>query len=508
MKRSARRNIATVGGLTGISRILGFIRDMVMAWILGAGPLTDAFIVAFRIPNLLRRFMAEGTVSVAFIPVFTEVKEKEGLNKAFELTRDMFTFMFYALTAVVIIGEIISPAMVAAMAPGFLDSPVFDVTVRLNRIMFPFILLIGIASLLMGVLNSLGHFTAPAGAPVLLNVFMIGLPVVGYVMFPIFDRAEDAFAWGVILGGIAQIILQMIPLKIMKVPLRFSANFYHPRLKQVLKLMGVAAVGASVYQLNVFIGTLLASLLSTGSVSYLYYSSRILELPLGLFAFSVSNVMLPDLSRAFARSDHETVSTLTGESMVAVLIFTIPATIGMLLLAEPIFAILFMRGAFGMEDVHASAFALQMYALGLCAVGCSRILTQTLYAMQQPKEVVKTAWISLVVNALLSAALMPFMGHGGIALASSISVAVQIIIMYRIISRQGIFLPREIWIKTARMLGASLVMGGVLFLFLYTKFWMNGLSIVSVSLLLSAIAVGGGLYFAMLWFMGMRYSIR
>lgn len=508
MKRSARRNIIAVGGLTGISRILGFVRDMVMAWILGAGLLTDAFIVAFRIPNLLRRFMAEGTVSVAFIPVFTEVREKEGIAKAFELTRDMFTFMFYALTAVVIIGEIISPAMVAAMAPGFMGSTVFDVTVHLNRIMFPFILLIGIASLLMGVLNALGHFTAPAGAPVLLNVFMIGVPVAGYVMYPIFDKPEDAFAWGVILGGIAQILLQMIPLRIMKVPLRFTAHFYHPRLRQVLKLMGVAAIGASVYQLNVFIGTLLASLLSTGSVSYLYYASRILELPLGLFAFSVSNVMLPDLSTAFARSDHGRVSKLTGDSMIAVLIFTIPATIGMLVLAEPIFAVLFMRGAFGMGDVHASAFALQMYAVGLSAVGASRILTQTLYAMQQPKEVVKTAWISLIVNALCSAALMPIMGHGGIALASSISVAVQMVIMYRIISRQGITLPREIWIKTARMIGASLVMGGVLFFFLHTKFWMNGLSVLSVTILLSAIAVGGGLYFAMLWLMGMRYSIR
>ncbi|HQG32315.1 MAG TPA: murein biosynthesis integral membrane protein MurJ, partial [Deltaproteobacteria bacterium] len=416
MKRSARRNIIAVGGLTGISRILGFVRDMVMAWILGAGVLTDAFIVAFRIPNLLRRFMAEGTVSVAFIPVFSEAKEKEGIAKAFELTRDMLPFMFYALTAVVIIGEIIAPAMVGALAPGFLGDPVFDVAVRLTRIMFPFILLIGIAALLMGILNSLGHFTAPAGAPVLLNVFMIGVPVAGYVMYPIFDRPEDAFAWGVILGGIAQIILQMIPLRIMKVPLRFTAHFYHPRLRQVLKLMGVAAIGASVYQLNVFIGTLLASLLPTGSVSYLYYASRILELPLGLFAFSVSNVMLPALSTAFARSDREKVASLTGDSMIAVLIFTIPATIGMLVLAEPIFAVLFMRGKFAMADVHASAFALQMYALGLSAVGASRILTQTLYAMQQPKEVVKTAWISLIINALCSVALMPFMGHGGIAL--------------------------------------------------------------------------------------------
>jgi putative peptidoglycan lipid II flippase len=481
---------------------------MVMAWVLGAGVLTDAFIVAFRIPNLLRRFMAEGTVSVAFIPVFTEVREKEGIAKAFELTRDMLTFMFYALTAVVILGEILSPAMVAAMAPGFLHSDAFGVAVHLNRIMFPFILLIGIAALLMGVLNSLGHFTAPAGAPVLLNVFMIGVPVVGYVMYPLFEKPEDAFAWGVILGGIAQVALQMIPLRTMKVPLGFTKDFYHPRLRQVLKLMGVAAVGASVYQLNVFIGTLLASLLSSGSVSYLYYSGRIFELPLGLFAFSVSNVMLPEIATAFARSDHPKVSRLTGESMTAVLTFCIPATVGMLILSEPMFAILFMRGAFGMADVQASAFALQMYAVGLAAVGGSRILTQTLYAMQQPHVVVKTAWISLIVNAVMSVALMPFLGHGGIALASSLSVAVQMVIMYRFLARQGVALPKTFWVSVLKMTVASVVMGLVLSLFLFLKFWQGGLSFMSVAILGLSIVVGGGLYFGLLWTMGLRPSFR
>jgi putative peptidoglycan lipid II flippase len=258
----------------------------------------------------------------------------------------------------------------------------------------------------------------------------------------------------------------------------------------------------------VFIGTLLASLLSTGSVSYLYYSGRIFELPLGLFAFSVSNVMLPEIATAFARSDHATVSTLTGESMLAVLMFCIPATVGMLVLSEPMFAVLFMRGAFGMQDVQASAFALQMYAVGLAAVGGARILTQTLYAMQQPQAVVKTAWISLVVNALMSVALMPFLGHGGIALASSLSVAVQMFIMYRIIVRQGVTLPREIWSKILKMAGASAVMGLALLLFLSQHFWEQGLSVMSVVMLCASITVGGGVYFGLLWAMGMRPSFR
>lgn len=508
MKKSTKRKIAAVGGLTGISRILGFVRDMVMAWLLGAGFLADAFIVAFRIPNLLRRFMAEGAVSVAFVPVFVESKEKDGLQKAVELTRGVFTLLFFSLAGLVILGEIVAPFIVALIAPGFLDREIFDVTVRLTRIMFPFILLIGTGALLMGVLNSLGHFSAPAGAPILLNVFMIGMPVLFHVVYPVFSSPADAFAWGVILGGIAQILLQIVPLRRMRISVRLTRNFFHPRLRQVLKLMGVAAVGASVYQLNVFIGTLLASLLSTGSVSYLYYANRIVELPLGLFAFAVSNVMLPSLSAAYARADHQALRALTKESLVAVLLFTIPATIGIIALAEPIFAVLFMRGAFGPEDVAASAQALRMYALGLCAVGVSRVLTQTLYAMQQANRVVRTAWISLAVNALLSAALMPFLRHAGIALASSISVAVQMVMLYRILTRQGITLSAEIWSTVGKMAGAVAAMGVGLFWFVRMEFWTEGLTLMSLSLLASSIGLGAAVYFALLWIMGMRHFGR
>ncbi len=508
MKKSTKRKIATVGGLTGISRILGFVRDMVMAWLLGAGLLADAFIVAFRIPNLLRRFMAEGAVSVAFVPVFVESKEKDGLEKAVELTRGVFTLLFFSLAGLVILGEIVAPFIVALIAPGFLDREIFEVTVRLTRIMFPFILLIGTGALLMGVLNSLGHFSAPAGAPILLNVFMIGIPVLFHVVYPVFSSPADAFAWGVILGGVAQILLQIVPLRRMRISVRLTGNFFHPRLRQVLGLMGVAAVGASVYQLNVFIGTLLASLLSTGSVSYLYYANRIVELPLGLFAFAVSNVMLPSLSSAYARTDHQALRTLTGESLIAVLLFTIPATIGIIALAEPVFAVLFMRGAFGPEDVAASAQALRMYALGLCAVGVSRVLTQTLYAMQQANRVVRTAWISLAVNALLSAALMPFLKHAGIALASSVSVAVQMVLLYRILTRQGITLSPEIWSTVGKMAGAVAAMGAGLFWFVRMEFWTEGLTLMSLSLLISSIGLGAAVYFTLLWIMGMRYFGR
>jgi len=508
MKAHTKKNIATVSGLTGISRILGFVRDMVLAWLLGAGILADAFIVAFRIPNLLRRFMAEGAVSVAFVPVFSEAKERDGLDKAFMLARGVFTLLFLLLTALVIIGEIVAPALVAVIAPGFINADTFDTAVHLTRIMFPYILLIGIVALFMGILNSLGHFSAPAGAPILLNIFMIGIPLVFHVMIPVFSSPADAFAWGVISGGVAQVILHVIPLKRLHVPLGFTRNFYQPRLRQVGKLMGVAAIGASVYQINVFVGTLLASLLATGSVSYLYYANRIVELPLGLFAFAVGNVMLPAMSSAHARGDLSKLSSLTGDSLSAVLMFTIPSTIGILVLAEPIFAILFMRGAFTLQDSLLSAYALRMYALGLGAVGCSRIFTQALYSMQQAKVVVNVAWVTLGINVILSVVLMRFMQHAGIALASSISVFLQVVVLYRVLGKKGIRLAANSFSRYAKMIVAAAAMGVCLFPFLSMRFWLEGLTFTSASLLAVCVVSGAVVYFGLLWSMGFRHILK
>ena len=504
MKDGFRKNVATVGGLTAISRVLGFVRDMVMAWLLGAGPLADAFVVAFRLPNLLRRFMAEGAVSVAFVPVFSEVKEREGTEQAFRMAREVLTLMFAALTVIVLIGEIAAPLLVAVIAPGFLHLPVFDITVHLTRIMFPYIMLIGVAALLMGILNSLGHFAMPAAAPIIMNVFMIGVPVLLYVTFPVIASPADALAWGVVAGGIAQILMQVPPLKRRGVPLSFLRNFRSPRVKKVVRLVGVAAIGASIYQINVLVGTLLASLLPQGSVSYLYYSNRILELPLGVFAFAVGNVMLPSMSSASARMDTERFSFLMGRGVLAVLLFTIPATVGAIVLAEPIFSILFMRGAFSYSDALASAYALQMYGLSLWAVGYTRIQTQALYAMQKAKAVVNISWLSLVANIVFCLILMPYMRHAGIALASSLSVLVQLFLQHRYVARSGIRMPAEHRMQIGKMVAASLVMGAALVPFARMEVWRSGLTLPSGGLLAASIIMGGGMYFALLWFMGIR----
>lgn len=508
MKDAFRRHIVTVGGLTGISRILGLVREMVTAWLLGAGPIADAFFVAQRIPNLLRRFMAEGTVSVAFVPVFNEVKEKEGLVRAFTMFRGILTLMLYGLIAVVILGELIAPAIVALIAPGFYHTPVFEATVHLTRIMFPFILLIGLVSLFMGVLNSLGHFAAPAAAPIVLNCFMIGVPVLGYVWLPLFPSAAEALAWGVIAGGIAQIILQLPALKRRAVPLTLSRDFHDPRIRQVTRLMGVQAVAASQYQIGVFIGTQLASLLPTGSVSYLYYATRLMELPLGIFAFAVGNVVLPSMSTAAARQDTAELTALMHKSLLSVLMFTLPATVGLLVLAQPIITIIFMRGKFTLGDSVNCAYALQMYALALWAVGCTRIQNQALYAMQQAKVVVNIGWIAQAINILFSLVLMYFMKHAGIALASTIAVFFQLASFHIILKKRGVVLDPGFYRTITKMLLAAGAMGACLYPFLPSRYWVHGVNLMSITLLGLSIILGVVVYFGLLHVMGVRFWAR
>ncbi len=500
------RKIATVGGLTAISRVLGLLRDVLIASILGAGLLADAFFVAFRIPNMLRRFMAEGAVSVGFVPVFNEVKEREDLNSALQMARAVMTLMFFVLCGVVIVGEILAPWLVMLIAPGFVGDPIFADAVHLTRVMFPYIMLIGMVALFMGILNSLEHFAAPAAAPILLNIFMIGVPLTCYVWQPVFASPADALAWGVVLGGIAQVLLQIGPMRRRGVPLKPSSAFRDKRIKRMARLVGVSAVGASAYQLTVLVGTLLASLLGAGAVSYLYYAGRVLELPLGIFAFAVSNVMLPSMSSAWARGDQRQLSELTGQAISSVLLFTLPASLGLILLAEPIIEILFLRGAFGAEDVSGTARALVMYALALWAIGCSRILTQVLYAMQEAKLVVRMLWVTLAIFVVAGVALMRPMGHVGIALASSLSVLLQLALLMLFVGRRGVKLPRSCRIDVIKMTLATMLMGAALLPLLRWLDWGAGLSVQGLLALCGSILAGVVVYFSTL--IMLKFNLR
>lgn len=425
-----------VGAATLLSRIFGFIRDVVVAWFFGAGMASDAFFVAFRIPNLLRRLLAEGSLSIAFIPVFTDHLARDGKEKAFVLARAALRLISVLLAVVVVLGILLSPLIVRMVGIGFANSPEkLALTVTLTRIMFPYIFFIGLVALCMGILNVLGHFAAPALAPVFLNIAMIGSV---FLISPHLEEPVIGLAVGVLIGGALQLILQ-IPFLIRK-GLRFweKTGIYHPGIKQVGVLMLPTVFGAAVYQINILVGTLLATLLPEGSVSYLYYADRLVEFPLGIFAIATATAVLPSLSRQAAARDFEALRSTFAYSLNLVSYITIPAMVGLIVLREPIVSLLFQRGEFDATTVRMTAVALLYYTVGLWGFSAVRIVVSTYYALQDTRTPVRMAAISLVVNGVLSVILMQWLRHGGLALATSLATMVNLALLLKALrSRLG-----------------------------------------------------------------------
>jgi len=418
-----------VGAATLLSRVFGFVRDVVVAWFFGAGLASDAFFVAFRIPNLLRRLLAEGSLSIAFVPVFTDHLSRNGKADAFLLARAALRLISVLLAGVAVLGILLSPLIVRIVGIGFADSPEkLALTVTLTRVMFPYIFFIGLVALCMGILNVLGHFAAPALAPVFLNIAMIASV---FLISPHLEEPVMGLAVGVLIGGALQLLLQ-VPFLIRK-GLCFweKAGFYHPGLKQVGVLMLPTVFGAAVYQINILIGTLLASLLPEGSVSYLYYADRLVEFPLGIFAIATATAVLPSLSRQAAARDFGALRTTFAYAMNLVLYITIPAMVGLIVLREPIVALLFQRGAFDAMTVRMTAVALLYYAAGLWAFSAVRIVVSTFYALQDTRTPVRMAAVSVVVNIVLSVILMQGLQHGGLALATSLASMVNLALLLK-----------------------------------------------------------------------------
>ncbi|MDD5723434.1 MAG: murein biosynthesis integral membrane protein MurJ [Syntrophales bacterium] len=447
-----------VGLATLVSRVFGFIRDMVVAGFFGAGLATDAFFVAFRIPNLLRRLLAEGSLTVAFIPVFTEYLKKRSKEEAIELAGIAFTLLSIVLALVSVAGILLSPWIVMGMAPGFSDVPdKYELTVFLTRTMFPYIFFISLVALCMGILNSLRHFAAPALAPVVLNICMIAS------VFALKDFFADpilSLAVGVMAGGILQLAMQF-PFLI-KVGVRLKPNFHfsHPGIKKIERLMLPAVFGATVYQVSIFINTILASLLPGGSVSYLYYADRVVELPLGVFAIAVGTAALPSFSEQAAGEDYERLKGTVSFSLRLILFVTIPATVALIILRVPIISVLFQRGQFDAASTVLTAQALLYYAVGLWAFSCIRVVVSAFYALQDTRTPVKIAVVSLLVNVVMSALLMFPMRHSGLALATSIASAVNIVALVVILARRlGKFLQKDFWTSVTRTIFAAGIMG-------------------------------------------------
>jgi putative peptidoglycan lipid II flippase len=465
-KEKITKAAGVVGASTLLSRIFGFARDIILAAFFGAGLHSDAFIAAFRIPNLLRRLFAEGTLVIAFIPVFTQYLDQRENKEAFDLARSAMIVLFSILLAITILGIIFSPFIVKMIAFGFKDRiDQYELTVLLTRIMFPYSLLICLVALCMGILNALGHFAAPAVAPVLLNIAMIVSVLLISLVSSDMTVRIIGLSCGVIVGGILQLGLQVPYL------IRFGFTFFkksvliHPGLKKIGILMMPAVLGAGVYQINMLIGTFLASLLPTGSISYLYYADRLVQFPLGIFAIAVATAVLPSLSRHAANKDLNGLKNTFAYSLKLILFIMLPSVAGLIALSEPIISLLLERGEFDQYAVKMTSQALLYYCSGIWATAAVSIVVRVFYALNDSKTPVMAAVISILANFFTSVILMAPMQHGGLALATSIASTINLVILIFMLRRKlGALGWRNILYSTGKSLATSVIMGLIVWL--------------------------------------------
>ncbi len=421
---------------TTASRIAGLVRDMVVAAIFGAGMVTDAFFVAFTIPNLLRRFFAEGSLTAAFVPTFTDVLHHEGTDEARRVVRICWTLLLLVLACVTLLGIMSSPWLVKLIGYGFAGTAgKLALTDLLNRLMFPYIFFVSLVALFAGVLNVSGHFLLPALSPVLLNLSMIGAAL---VLAPRMDEPITALAYGVLLGGVIQFAMQIPVLYRRGYDLRPDFNFRHSAVIRIMKLMVPGILGVAIYQINVVVTRLMASFLQEGSVSWLYYGQRLFEFPQGVFVVSLAQAVLPTMSRQASAEDLDGFRESLRFALALIMLVTIPAAVGLVLCNEAVYSLFFMRGSFSAFDVSQSAKALAWYAPGLLFVGISRVAVPCFYAMKDTRTPVIISFWTLLVNVVAGLLLMQVMGHAGLALALTIaSVFNALILIVLLVKKLG-----------------------------------------------------------------------
>ncbi|RPH98028.1 MAG: murein biosynthesis integral membrane protein MurJ [Lysobacterales bacterium] len=457
------RSTAKVGAATITSRVLGFIRDMVLARDFGASGATDAFFLAFKIPNFMRRLFAEGSFSLAFVPVLSEVRaggDRRELKDLVDHVAGTLTGVLLLLTA---IGVLAAPVVTAIFAPGWAieGREEFWLSAGMLRITFPYILLISLTALAGGILNTFDRFLVPALTPVLLNLSLIAAAVLlsGRMEVPV-----EALAWGVLAAGIVQLAVQVPALLHLGLMPRPRWGWRHSGMRKILKLMIPTLIGSSVAQINLMLDTVIATFLVAGSVSWLYYSDRLLEFPLGVFGVALSTVILPNLSRKFASQNPQGFSATLDWALRLALIVTLPAALGLVLLASPILVTLFYSEAFELSDVHMSALSLSAYAVGLPAFIAVKVLAPGFYARQDTKTPVRIAITSMVSNMVLNLVFvvtllaLEFRGpHTGLALASSVAAYINAGLLYRMLRRQGAYQPEPGWGRVILAVAAGCV---------------------------------------------------
>lgn len=462
--RSLFRSTTLVSCMTFFSRILGFARDMLLASLFGATSGFDSFVIAFRIPNLFRRLFAEGAFTQAFVPVLSEYRVKMNEDEIRSFTSRMLGTLGLALLIITIVAQLLAPLVVMIFASGFIahDPTRFELTAHMLRITFPYLLFISMTAFSAAVLNTYGRFGVPSFTPALLNIVMIASAI---WLAPYFEEPIIAVAWGVFFAGIIQFLFQLPFLKRINLLVWPRINWRDPGVKRVLTLMVPAIFGVSVAQISILIDTTFASFLKTGSISWLYYSERLMDFPLGVFGVAIATVVLPHLSRHFSAKSAEKFSASLDWGLRLMLLVGIPAGVGLLTLAGPLMATLFQfkSGKFGAYDVIMAHKSLMAFALGIPAFMAVKVLAAGFYAQQNISTPVRIAVIAVGVNILFNFALIVPLAHAGLALATTISSIVNSgLLAYGLIKRKA-YRPHPGWLKYALQLAfANTVMGLVL----------------------------------------------
>lgn len=501
------RAFATVGVMTMLSRVLGFVRDILIANVFGTGQVADAFVVAFRFPNLFRRIFAEGAFNSAFVPLFAKRLEGEGRDSARVFAEDALAMLLTALLITLTLAQIFMPWLMYVIAPGFSDTPEkFELSILLTRIAFPYLLFVSLVALLSGVLNALGRFTAAAFAPVLLNIVLISV-MSAVIVYGVEDQrtAGIYLTWGVFVAGLLQLIMLVFASRLAGMKLSLKWPRYNQDMAQLVKLGIPGVLAGGVTQINILVGTIIASQVDR-AVSYLYFADRIYQLPLGMVGIAIGVVLLPDLAKRLRAGEIDTVHNSQNRSLEFALFLTLPAAVALFVVPEPIIRVLFEGGAFTASDSGATALALAAFAWGLPAFVMIKVFSPAFFAREDTRTPMIYATIGMVVNVVLSFLLFPYLTHVGIALATTIAGWVNAgLLMFRLM-RLGHFRTDARFRQTLRpIIVSSLIMGGILFFgFQFTASWFApeaGLWI-QVSALSTLVFAGFTLYLTLAHFTG------
>lgn len=499
------QSTAIVSGMTMISRMLGFIRDAMFAIFFGANANTDIFFVAFKIPNFLRRLFAEGAFSQAFVPVLVDYKEggsREALKQFIDRTAGGLVL---ALLATTIVGMVAAPLLIMVFAPGFFwQEGQYDLAVQMLRITFPYLFFISLVAFAGGILNAHGKFAIPALTPAFLNICLIAVTI---WLAPLMEEPIVVLAWGVFIAGVVQLLLQLPALKRMGLLPKPVLDFHDLGVKRVMRLMLPALFGVSVTQINMLLDTLLASFLSTGSISWLYYSDRLVEFPLGVLGIALGVVILPRMAKSYANQDADAFSHCLDWGLRCALLVGLPASIGLFLLAEPILATLFQYQEFSRFDTVMAARSLMAYAVGLISFMLVKILVPGFSARKDMKIVVRFGIYAVGANMLLNIIFILPLAHAGLALATSLGAFLNAGLLLKKLLQDRIYRPKKGWrLFMIRIFLANSALAYLLYRYVDFSLWVDGLLLNKATYLAFWVVVGIVFYGLILLLLGLRWQ--